>query len=171
MFWTDWGASPKIERGSMDGEERITIATSGLTLPNCIAIDFQEDRLYWIDASYDKIEVADYDGSNRQQLYQEGGIHPFGIQVFKNSLYWTDNGNARIVEVEKADGTVLNSLSTPVRPCRLVVVDGSSQPSGEDSLSHNTGSRASFYLWREVAKRITTHFCLPGRFLCAAVKR
>ena len=129
----------------MDGEERITIATSGLTLPNGIAIDFQEDRLYWMDAWHDKIEVADYDGSNRQQLYQEGGIHPYGIQVFKNSLYWTDNSNARIVQVEKTDGRVLNNFSTPARPIRLVVVDGSSQPYGEDSLSHNTGSPASIF--------------------------
>ena len=129
----------------MDGEERITIATSGLTLPYGIAIDFQDDRLYWMDAFYGKIEVADYDGSNRQQLYQEDGIHPYGIQVFNNSLYWTDYKKNRIVEVEKTNGTVLNSLSTPAIPIRLVVVDGSSQPSGEDSLSHNTGSPASIF--------------------------
>ena len=132
MFWTDWGQSPKIERSTLNGEYRISIATSGLVWPNDVTIDFQDDRLYWTDAFLDKIEVADYDGSNRRQLFYRAGIHPFGVAVFSNSLYWTDWANARqVMQIEKTSGTVQGGFSFPGGPMGLVVYDSSRQPSGE----------------------------------------
>ena len=34
--------------------------------------------------------MSDLDGSNRRLLYQSNNIHPFGLALASNSLYWTD---------------------------------------------------------------------------------
>ena len=34
MYWTDWGATPKIERASLDGTQREVLVDTGLTWPN-----------------------------------------------------------------------------------------------------------------------------------------
>ena len=66
MYWTDWGASPKIERAGMDASNRLVIISSNLTWPNGLAIDYESQRLYWADAGMKTIEYASLDGSNRK---------------------------------------------------------------------------------------------------------
>lgn len=66
MYWTDWGANPKIERAGMDSSSRIVIISSNLTWPNGLAIDYETKRLYWADAGMKTIEYGNFDGSDRQ---------------------------------------------------------------------------------------------------------
>lgn len=66
MYWTDWGANPKIERAGMDASSRIVIISSNLTWPNGLAIDYETKRLYWADAGMKTIEYGNFDGSDRQ---------------------------------------------------------------------------------------------------------
>lgn len=66
MYWTDWGASPKIERAGMDASNRLVIISSNLTWPNGLAIDYESQCLYWADAGMKTIEYAGLDGSNRK---------------------------------------------------------------------------------------------------------
>lgn len=66
MYWTDWGASPKIERAGMDASGRQIIISSNLTWPNGLAIDYGSQRLYWADAGMKTIEFAGLDGSKRK---------------------------------------------------------------------------------------------------------
>lgn len=66
MYWTDWGASPKIERAGMDASSRQVIISSNLTWPNGLAIDYGSQRLYWADAGMKTIEFAGLDGSRRK---------------------------------------------------------------------------------------------------------
>lgn len=66
MYWTDWGASPKIERAGMDASNRQVIISSNLTWPNGLAIDYGSQRLYWADAGMKTIEFAGLDGSKRK---------------------------------------------------------------------------------------------------------
>lgn len=66
MYWTDWGASPKIERAGMDASGRRVIISSNLTWPNGLAIDYGSQRLYWADAGMKTIEFAGLDGSKRK---------------------------------------------------------------------------------------------------------
>ena len=133
MFWTSWGDSPKIERASLNGEDRISIATSGLARPNDIIIDFQDDRLYWTDVGLDRIEVADYDGSNRRQLLYQAGVRYVGLTVLSNSLFSTTwNRNVGLVlQTDKTNGTLQGSFSFPGEPMGLAAYDSSRQPTGE----------------------------------------
>ena len=66
MYWTDWGASPKIERAGMDASGRQVIISSNLTWPNGLAIDYGSQRLYWADAGMKTIEFSGLDGSKRK---------------------------------------------------------------------------------------------------------
>lgn len=66
MYWTDWGANPKIERAGMDASSRMVIISSNLTWPNGLAIDYETRRLYWADAGMKTIEYGSFDGSGRR---------------------------------------------------------------------------------------------------------
>lgn len=59
MYWTDWGTIPKIERASVDGNNRRTIVQGQLKWPNGLVIDAASQKLIWADAGLDKIETSD----------------------------------------------------------------------------------------------------------------
>ena len=91
MYWTDWGANPKIEQAEMDGSARRAIVTENLAWPNGLTIDQATNRLFWADAKLDKIEVSDLNGGKRQLIMSSAAnIHPYGLAVYQNMLYWTD---------------------------------------------------------------------------------
>jgi len=57
MFWTDWNReAPKIEKANMDGTDRQSLVTEGLSLPNGLTIDYHSSQLCWADAG--KSQVA-----------------------------------------------------------------------------------------------------------------
>ena len=63
MFWTDWGRPTKIEAAWLDGSQRRTIVNTNLTFPNGLALDYERNLLYWVDAGDDSsIEYANFDG-------------------------------------------------------------------------------------------------------------
>jgi len=47
MYWTDWGKEAKIERSWMDGTHRSNVVDEDIVWPNGLAIDTDEQRLYW----------------------------------------------------------------------------------------------------------------------------
>ena len=57
IYWTAWGNVPKIERAAMNGENRTNLVTTQLQRPNGLTIDHVYNKLYWVDAYHDDIEV------------------------------------------------------------------------------------------------------------------
>lgn len=62
MFWTDWdGHFPRIEAASMSGDQRRVIYNisqiPGGGWPNGLTIDYDQLRLYWIDARYGTADI------------------------------------------------------------------------------------------------------------------
>ncbi|XP_054930309.1 low-density lipoprotein receptor-related protein 4 isoform X3 [Dermacentor andersoni] len=90
VFWTDWGARPRIERIYTDGTGRRAIADTSLFWPNGLTIDYGSDRIFWADAKHHQIESADLDGANRKKVIEAGLPHPFAVTIFEDTLYWTD---------------------------------------------------------------------------------
>lgn len=93
IFWTDWGASAKIERSSMDGDHsaRKIIVNSDIQWPNALTIEYDSETIYWADAKLSRLERADFDGNNRVILAAEQIIrHPFGLTVGRENMFWTD---------------------------------------------------------------------------------
>ncbi len=104
MFWTDWGNRPKIERASMDGSNRKVLHRDHLNWPNALTIDHPTQTLYWADAKLHVIESCDINGFNRRPVLTEGVLHPFGMTVFENRLYWSDWNSLAILSVTKGIG-------------------------------------------------------------------
>ncbi|XP_049541327.1 low-density lipoprotein receptor-related protein 4 [Anopheles darlingi] len=89
LFWSDWGAYPRIERANMDGEARINLITEGLGWPNGLAVDRTQRRIYWADAQMKTIESCSLSGTFRARL-AENLPHPYALAVTTHHIYWTD---------------------------------------------------------------------------------
>jgi Low-density lipoprotein receptor repeat class B len=70
LFWSDWGRRPKIEYSYLDGSGRTILVNSGIEWPNGLAVDEDMKKLYFCDASTDRIESINYDGGGRIILLQ-----------------------------------------------------------------------------------------------------
>lgn len=68
MYFTDWGrfgTAGKIFRATMAGSYREVII-GNLSQPSGLAIDYEEQMLYWTDAVQEKIERSFLNGTQRQ---------------------------------------------------------------------------------------------------------
>uniref|UniRef100_A0A8C3Y834 LDL receptor related protein 4 n=1 Tax=Catharus ustulatus TaxID=91951 RepID=A0A8C3Y834_CATUS len=110
MYWTDWGANPKIERAGMDASNRLVIISSNLTWPNGLAIDYESQRLYWADAGMKTIEYASLDGSHRKVLIGNNLPHPFGLTLYGERIYWTDWQAKSIQSADRRTGQFRETL-------------------------------------------------------------
>ncbi|EDV94926.1 GH23433 [Drosophila grimshawi] len=106
MYWSDWGASPRIERAGMDGSHRTTIINYDVKWPNGITLDLVRKRIYWVDGKLNVISSANYDGSQRRQiLYSTEYLrHPFSISTFEDYIYWTDWDKQTVFKANKFTG-------------------------------------------------------------------
>lgn len=105
MFWSDWyEKAPKIERANLDGSERKLIVSTNLAWPNGVALDLENQKIYWCDAKTDKIEYANMDGSDRRELISDNLPHAFGFSLMGNYLYWTDWQRRAIDRAHKETG-------------------------------------------------------------------
>ena len=109
MYWSDWGEPAKIERASMDGNNREVLIDTDLVWPNGLAIDYQLQRLYWTDAFTDRIEYSSVDGTGREILLT-GLDHPFAITISGDQIFWTDWGNATVYTAHKQSAISYESL-------------------------------------------------------------
>ena len=135
MFWTDWGVNPKIERASLSGSQRAAIVTTDLHWPNGIELDKGNKRIFWVDAhmnDYDKVESVDYSGHNRKLLYQQKGLHPFGVALIPPFLFFTDwHAKVEVHQLDASTGEVLRSYDVNGgRPMGIVTYNSARQPSG-----------------------------------------
>lgn len=79
MFWTNWNEqSPSIMRATLTGSNVIVIIGSDIRTPNGLAIDHRAEKLYFSDATLDKIERCEYDGT-RRYVSQLNNVHMVGV--------------------------------------------------------------------------------------------
>lgn len=106
LFYTDWGkfgTTGKIFRTTMAGSLKKVIIDKNLAQPSGLAIDYDDQMLYWTDAVREKIERSDLNGQNRLVLIS-ATIYPFSITVFRNYIYWTDLQLRGVYRAEKHTG-------------------------------------------------------------------
>ncbi|XP_015126789.1 low-density lipoprotein receptor-related protein 2 [Diachasma alloeum] len=107
LYYTDWGrfgTSGKIFRTTMAGSLKKTIIDKDLSQPSGLAIDYDDQMLYWTDAVREKIERSDLNGKNREVLVS-ATIYPFAITVFREHIYWTDLQLRGVYRAEKYTGS------------------------------------------------------------------
>lgn len=156
MYWTDWGVNPKIEKAEMDGSGRQSIVTGNLAWPNGLTIDQATNRLYWVDAKLDTIEMTDLNGASRQVLLSSADqIHPFGLALYENVLYWTDWNKKSILRYNLTSAKHETVIPDLQQPMDIHVYDPSLSFTGPHACAQNNG--------------LCSDFCLlkPGGYKCA----
>ena len=132
MFWTDRGTKKKIERASLNGDQRVAIVTKSLYYPNGMELDRGNKRIFWVDAGYGTVESVDYNGKNRKLLYRLSGLHPFGLTLIPPFLFFTDWYTAEdIYQLDATTGKEIRKYSVSGgKPMGIVAYDASRQPAG-----------------------------------------
>ena len=142
IFWTDYGqTNPKIERATLEGQERTAIITRSstyrLTFPNDIKVDYKESKIYWVDAGLDVVGKADLDGRNIQLSEAIRNSHLFALALHINTLYLSDmETNSKsirlmdkqsLIEFRKYNSSVIGSRDL----MGITVLQSSRQPPGK----------------------------------------
>ncbi|XP_017469873.1 PREDICTED: low-density lipoprotein receptor-related protein 4-like [Rhagoletis zephyria] len=109
LFWSDWGEHAMIERANMDGKQRVIVADANLKWPNGLAIDYEQQRLYFVDGGTRTLESMDFDGGrrkNRHLIAYKDLESPRGLALDYEAglLFWTDWGHYRKIERAHMDG-------------------------------------------------------------------
>ena len=113
LYWTDFGATDRIQRADLDGANVETVVTRGLGTPFGLTIDVSAGKMYWTDDGTNKIRRADLDGSNAEDVITSGLHTPVWIAVDASGgkLYWTDWGTDRIQRADLDGSNVENLVS------------------------------------------------------------
>ncbi|XP_028437900.1 low-density lipoprotein receptor-related protein 1 isoform X2 [Perca flavescens] len=125
MFWTNWNEqAPSIMRASLNGANVLAIIGSDIKTPNGLAIDHRAEKLYFSDATLDKIERCEYDGSSRYVLLKNEPVHPFGLAVYGDYIFWTDWVRRAVLRADKYTGGDMKGLRAdiPQQPMGIVAV-------------------------------------------------
>ncbi|PFX23090.1 Low-density lipoprotein receptor-related protein 6 [Stylophora pistillata] len=155
MYWTDWGANPKIEKAGMDGSRRRSIVTRNLVWPNGLTVDQAANLLFWADAKLDTIEMSDLDGGSRKAIMSSAAdIHPFGLALYRNVLYWTDWVKKSISSLNLTSRNQQVVVTGLQKPMDIRVFD-SSLDSGSHPCAQNSGNCSDLCLLR------------PGGYQCS----
>ncbi|XP_039250698.2 uncharacterized protein LOC120328317 [Styela clava] len=131
LFWSQANQqdanSGVIMRSTMSGSDPKLIHTS-FGRQTALSIDYETDRLYWVDSTDNAVWSIDVDGKESANLvYTDKNSQISGLAVFRKSVYIADKGQNQIVTINKENGGVENKL--PVSsPHDVAVVGGNSQP-------------------------------------------
>jgi sugar lactone lactonase YvrE len=113
-----------IRRSNLDGTGEETIV-GGLGTPDGIALDLEYGKMYWTDQYTHKVQRANLDGTDVEDLVVTGLDRPYGIALdFVNSkMYWVDWGTDKIQRAN-LDGTDIEDLVTSglVQPLYIALV-------------------------------------------------
>lgn len=121
IYWTGWSRTPNIERARLDGTGRNVFITNGIQIPNGLALDESDKKLYWAGKDvngYGFIEAVSLDGSNRNVIFRRSGYHPFSLDIFQDFVYWSDWEKNAVLRVNKTNGgvdeVIVNGVNKPM---------------------------------------------------------
>uniref|UniRef100_A0A2C9KAN0 EGF-like domain-containing protein n=1 Tax=Biomphalaria glabrata TaxID=6526 RepID=A0A2C9KAN0_BIOGL len=140
LYYSDWlrnsRQSAYIARSFTDGTNITQIKKNQLGWPNGLTIDFVNDRLYWADAYFDRIQHSKLDGDDLQTLTGHTIVHPFGIAIYKDFIYYTDWRLQSIIRINKRGGQEQKIRSGIGRVMGIRVYDPSLQPLSSQNPCH-----------------------------------
>ena len=123
----------------MDGSNHTILHNTDLIWPHGITIDYENQILYWIDASLDTLEYSNVDGSGQTLMNQCGEIaHPFSITLNDDYLFWTDWQQLAIFTTHKnlTKCTITSFYQLTLRAHGIEAVTPDRQRDGEYTLCY-----------------------------------
>ncbi len=113
-----------IRRSNLDGTGEETILGE-LGTPDDIALDLEYGKMYWTDQNTHKVQRANLDGTDVEDLVVTGLDRPYGIalDLVNGKMYWVDWGTDKIQRAY-LDGTDLEDLVTSglVQPLFIALI-------------------------------------------------
>lgn len=73
-----------------DPKTRTTIVHQNIFWPNGLTVDYEKEKIYWLDAKLHFVEVMDFDGKNRKMIVKDAPDYGYAITMYDSKLYWTD---------------------------------------------------------------------------------
>ncbi|XP_056132815.1 low-density lipoprotein receptor-related protein 8-like [Lampris incognitus] len=167
LFWSESGNSPKIERASLDGQDRMSLVISSIHNPVAVCLDVTRQLLYWADRGMRTISRVDFQGRYRKTVVESNGYldRPVGLAVFEGRVFWTEEVTRSVCSANKHNGSHFQVLRTGiVPPGELVLAHPILQPHGP-AVCGSTG-------------KVCQHWCIPDlfsdtekpQFICASDK-
>ncbi|KAM9843140.1 low density lipoprotein receptor a [Aulostomus maculatus] len=135
VYWTDWGNPAKIERGGLNGGDRMALVTDNIVWPNGITLDLLNQRLYWVDSKLHTLSSIDVQGGGRRTLIiDEHKLgHPLGLTVFEERVFWTDVSTNTIMSANRLTGDEITPLVENLSsPEDIILYHNLKQPTGRD---------------------------------------
>ncbi|KAK0099194.1 hypothetical protein PV326_000031 [Microctonus aethiopoides] len=120
LFWMDIGAKMMVVQSTMDGKDRIVIA-SELNQPTSLAVDTVSNLIFW--AHGNQIETANIGGANRHVLIsiEEQSFVAY-LATLNDYLYWFNRESQIVERINKTSGndrkTMMNRMLTGLATVR-----------------------------------------------------
>ncbi|XP_077475172.1 low density lipoprotein receptor a isoform X1 [Stigmatopora argus] len=163
IYWTDWGNPAKIEKGGLNGGDRVALVTDNIVWPNGITLDLLNHRLYWVDSKLHTLSSIDMQGGGRHTLIIDENklSHPLGIAVFEERVFWTDISNNAILSANRVTGRDISPVAEHLSsPDDIILYHNLRQPAGRD--------------WCQVSNGLCEFMCLgapqvgrhPPKYTC-----
>ncbi|XP_062567183.1 low-density lipoprotein receptor-related protein 6-like [Saccostrea cucullata] len=100
LFFSENSPSVRIEKASLDGENRSVIVYRSLLRIMSLSTDTENDLLYWADLDRETVEVCNYDGSNRTVLRRMVDVPLTGIQYFEGVIHGVSLRRRKLVGID-----------------------------------------------------------------------
>ena len=111
MFWIDRGNISKVERSTLYGTQRVTIAVHNYPYSTGITLDRRRKLIFWL-SQLNLIESIDYSGSNRRKVFQRDGVEFFGLTFISSDLFATNRRlSGSVYRLNTSDGKVKSNVT------------------------------------------------------------
>ena len=111
MFWIDTGNISKVERSTLYGTQRVTLAVHNNTYRAGITLDRRRKLIFWLNER-NSIESIDYNGQNRRKVFQRGGVNFRAITFISSDLFVTNRWlSGRVYRLNPSDGKVKSTVT------------------------------------------------------------
>ncbi|GAB1600507.1 low-density lipoprotein receptor-related protein 2-like [Argonauta hians] len=140
LYFTDTGTRGYIGRIGLDGSNLERLVMDPVGAPTGLTIDYESEKMWWIDDYYHAIEYADLDGNNRQTVTKTNVGYARSLTVFEDWLYWTDSSHFSVVKAHKYTGnnrTILRNMTH--KPNTILVYHPLRQKQYDSPCSSNNG--------------------------------
>ncbi|GAB1601944.1 Hypothetical predicted protein [Argonauta hians] len=153
LYWTDASANNAgIERIGLDGETGRKIISKH-SHSSSLAIDFQLNKLVWLDPIYGYIYMSDLNGRHKRVLYQHGAHNSklLAITVLKKYIVYSNwyYGSTGLYTINKETGRLVGVLKERDPSLALAFLHPNSQTKSTNHCMKNNGG--------------CYHICLPKR--------
>nr|BDQ29912.1 very low density lipoprotein receptor c2 [Scyliorhinus torazame] len=124
IYWSDWGEPAKIEKAGMNGIDRQILVNRGIQWPNGIALDLMKHSLYWVDSKLHMLSSIGLNGQDQRIVLVSLDFlsRPYGIAVFEDRVFWTDEETEAIYGANKFTGEDLEALASNLQEARDLLI-------------------------------------------------